>query len=90
LLLCGVDVKAISEDYLISDHELEPVMVERLQQIKSIGLDESFAGCPPDFVEKVVEHVNTQYGGVESYLTEIGVNEAAQENIKQIMITQQK
>ncbi|EXJ95987.1 hypothetical protein A1O1_01113 [Capronia coronata CBS 617.96] len=73
LLLCNIDIEAISRDYVKSEPELEPEKEERMKEITSIGLDESFAGCPPDFCEKVLQHLDSTYGSLESYLDRIGV-----------------
>ena len=77
LLLCGVDLSAIAKDYTLSEPELESEKAERMKEIESIGLDESFALCPPDFCEKVVQHLDAKYGGVSAYLAKIGVDAAS-------------
>jgi len=82
LLLCEVDIRTISQDYVRSEPELQPEMKERLEEIASIGLDSSFAGCPPDFVENVVAHIDSRYGGIKSYLNSVGVDEAQQKLIQ--------
>jgi hypothetical protein len=85
LLLCDVDIKAISQDYLKSERELEPEKVARMEEITSIGLDESFTGCPEDFCQKVVQHVDSTYGGLENYLNKIGVDESQQERVRRVL-----
>ena len=57
LLLCGVTQDAMSQDYVMTEKELEPENEERLKEIKKVGLDESFAGCPEGFVEKIMQHL---------------------------------
>jgi protein-tyrosine phosphatase len=88
LLLCGVDAETISADYVKSETELQPEMKERLEEIASIGLDSSFAGCPPDFVEKMIEHINQRYGGIASYLSSVGVDEQQQHQIREYLKTE--
>jgi protein-tyrosine phosphatase len=85
LLLCGVGQEAAEQDYVLSAKELEPENEERLKDIRKVGLDDSFVGCPADFVEKVTKHLDDQYGGVEKYLTRIGVGLDAQHRIRDIM-----
>ena len=85
LLLCGVDIAAISKDYVMSQRELEPEMKDRLEEIRSIGLDESFAGCPPDFVAVVTNHLESHYGSIEKYLEHIGVDSKIQNNVKSLL-----
>jgi protein-tyrosine phosphatase len=86
LLLCGVGPEAAEKDYVTSEKELEPEREERLEDIKKVGLDESFAGCPPDFVGTVIKHLDERYGGVEKYLTQIGVGEEAQQTVRAVML----
>jgi protein-tyrosine phosphatase len=87
LLLCGIEIEAISQDYTISEKELEPEMKERLEEIASIGLDSTFAGCPTDFVEKIVAYLDERYGGVKSYLISVRVDEEQQNRIRAFLET---
>lgn len=89
LLLCEIDVEAISQDYIKSEKELEPEMKERLEEIASIGLDSTFAGCPSDFVEKIVEYIDERYGGITSYLISVGVDEAQQNRVRACLATRE-
>ncbi|EXJ81482.1 hypothetical protein A1O3_07775 [Capronia epimyces CBS 606.96] len=73
LLLCKVDLETISRDYVRSEPELEPEKQARMEEIANIGLDESFALCPPDFCQKVAQHIDSTYGGLNNYLDKIGV-----------------
>jgi protein tyrosine/serine phosphatase len=86
LLLCNIDTATISQDYMKSEPELEPEKATRMEEISSIGLDESFAGCPADFCEKIVQHLKTRYGGVEKYLESIGVEQLACARIRKHML----
>ena len=85
LLLCGVNEDAISSDYLMSEPALESEKKQRLEHLANTGLDESFAGCPPDFVQTMVEHINKRYGGITAYLAKIGVGPELQQNVKQVL-----
>ena len=85
LLLCDVDVEAITQDYVRSEPELEPEKAARMEEISSIGLDESFAGCPPDFCEEVLQHLKLSYGGLHNYLRTIGVDQSQQERIRTVL-----
>ena len=73
LLLCGVDIDAISNDYRMSEAKLKPEFEERMKEIASIGLDESFAGCPETFVPDIARFIKDEFGGVEQYLLSIGI-----------------
>lgn len=82
LMLLGVDAEAIAEDYLRSQKDLLAERGEKLEELRSIGLPDDFADCPTDWVEKVVNHINEQYGGIEKYLLKCGVTEDMQKAIK--------
>lgn len=86
LLLCDVKLTVISADYVQSESELEPEKEERMKEIRSIGLDESFAQCPPEFCQSTLDHLNATYGGINSYLERIGVDADQQEKIRHILL----
>jgi protein-tyrosine phosphatase len=86
LLMCGVDIKAIIADYRKSESELESEKVERMKEITSIGLDESFARCPDDFCDRIKLHLDENYGGVCQYLERIAVTRDQQNHIREILV----
>lgn len=86
LLLCNVDVAAISKDYTLSESELQPEYEERMKEIRSIGLDESFAKCPPTFVSEMIQFIGSQYGNVGKYLNSIGIQQQQITQIRQILL----
>lgn len=86
LLLCGVDIDAITADYVRSEPELEPEKQERMKEIRSIGLDETFAQCPPDFCQRIKEYLNEKHGGICEYLNHIGVRKAQQESVRRLLL----
>ncbi|KAI1622494.1 protein-tyrosine phosphatase [Exophiala viscosa] len=89
LLLCNINIDAISKDYVLSESELEPEKAARMEEISSIGLDESFAGCPPEFCHKVLQHLDSVYGGVEGYLDKIGIDHGQRERVKNAILATQ-
>lgn len=86
LLLVGADREAIKADYGLSQKELEPERAERLPEIRAIGLPDSFADCPPDWIDRVAGHVDEEYGGVEKYLLRCGVSQETQRKVKEILL----
>ena len=82
LLLLRTPQSAINEDYLLSATELEPEKTERLQELRDMGLPDSYAGCDPGLVDAVVEWLSTEYGDVVGYLSSIGVAKSAQDSIR--------
>ncbi|KAG9785213.1 hypothetical protein KCU88_g2549, partial [Aureobasidium melanogenum] len=87
LLLCDVDVGAISRDYVQSEPELEPEKQARMEEIASIGLDESFAGCPSEFCQRVIEHIHSAYGGLAKYLDSIGVDSDQRARVQSVLLS---
>lgn len=86
LLLLGTPLNAISADYLASERELLPEKESRMLEISEIGLGEDFAGCPPDFVAQVSDHINETYGSLQAYLKHIGVDKSVQNKIVENML----
>lgn len=77
LLLCNIDVPTITADYVLSEKELEPEFEQRMKEIRSIGLDETFALCPSSFVPEITQCIQEEFGGIESYLQSIGIKSEA-------------
>lgn len=85
LFLLHVPIAAIEGDYVRSEEELAPERESRLQEIRSIGLTEDFAGCPRDWIERMDGHLRERYGGVERYCEGIGFGEEEQEILRGIL-----
>jgi protein tyrosine/serine phosphatase len=73
LMLCDVSLEAIEKDYQLSGKELEPERAERVEEIRSIGLPDSFADCEEGWARRVAEFVENRFGGVEGYLDGCGI-----------------
>ncbi|KAI0167086.1 tyrosine/serine protein phosphatase [Hypoxylon sp. FL1284] len=71
LMTLGVPTSAIQHDYLLSQKGLEAEREGRLEEIRELGLTPEWGDCPKDFVSKVEAHVNSKYGGIDSYLDSI-------------------
>ncbi|RMY57910.1 hypothetical protein D0865_02898 [Hortaea werneckii] len=84
LMLLGVPIDAINEDYMLSEKELAPEKEEKVQEIMSIGLPASFADCPASWVGRVTEALNERHGGIEQYLESCGVSMAQQGRAAQL------
>ncbi|KAK5738013.1 hypothetical protein LTR17_006256 [Elasticomyces elasticus] len=89
LMLLGVPVEAIEKDYRLSGTELAPEREDKLKEIRSIGLPDSFADCPAEWVGNVSGWVNEKYGGVEKYLASCGVDREQQAALKNILLAEQ-
>ena len=86
LMLLEVPIEAIEKDYRLSQTELEPERSQRLPEIREIGLPDSFADCPEEWIEKVSGYVNGEFGGVEKYLLKCGVTSDMQRKVKEVML----
>lgn len=86
LLLCTVNQRAIEIDYIQTEAELESEFEDRMKEIRSIGLDETFAKCPETFVSEIVAFIDERYGGIDSYLTGIGVDERMSSSVRQSLL----
>lgn len=85
LLLMRVPEDVMTKDYMRSEVELLPELDERMKEITEIGLTEEFAGCPKEFVPRMVEHIDQRYGGVEGYLTTTGVTKEQLKSLREIL-----
>lgn len=88
LFLLGVDQAVIEDDYMLSQSELAPEKEERMKEIRSIGLSEKFAICPPNVVSSVHLHLREKYGGVEKYLEKIGVSRGTINLVKRKLLVE--
>ncbi|KAJ5224122.1 hypothetical protein N7468_008664 [Penicillium chermesinum] len=87
LLLAGekIPTPAIVDDYSRSELELVPEFEERMKEIRDLGLGEEYTRCPPGFVDATTEYLQSRYGGVQNYLSGIGINADVQDNIRQML-----
>lgn len=85
LFLLEIPLSAIAEDYRMSAKKLEPEREVRLIELKEMGFSEAFADCPKDFIESIYKHLDTKYGGIMEYLETIGIEEAKQMEIVDIL-----
>ena len=81
LFLLEMPLDAITNDYMMSEEELQPEMEARLIEIKSIGLTEDFARCPKDWIAEMDRYLREKHGGVREYLKAIGFSEEDQEKV---------
>lgn len=86
LLLCGVPQGAIRKDYMLSENELQPEREEKLAEIRSIGLPDTFADCPEDWVSKVCDYLDKTFGGGEKYLECCGVMKDQQMSLRELLM----
>lgn len=86
LLLLKIPMPVIEADYKLSQRELLPEREDKIREVRSIGLPDSFADCPDDWVSTVTTWIEETYGSVEAYLKGIGVGEEMQESIRAALL----
>ncbi|TKA48711.1 hypothetical protein B0A54_00847 [Friedmanniomyces endolithicus] len=85
MLVGIVPVEAMERDYRVSETELEPEREAKLGEIRGMGLPDSFADCPAEWVGRVRGWVEGK-GGVEKYLEGCGVGREQQGVVKGILL----
>ncbi|OKO93983.1 Tyrosine-protein phosphatase [Penicillium subrubescens] len=88
LLLAGVRMDAVADDYARSELELVPEFEERMREIRVLGLGEEYTRCPPDYVPDMIGFLERRYGGVRGYLERIGIDAGMQDLIRQKLLVQ--
>ncbi len=68
LALAGVEEDLIVADYSLSEHLAPPAPGERPHYVPAYALT-----SPPEAMRVTLEYLNSRYGGVEPYLSHIGV-----------------
>lgn len=81
-----IPLDVIAMDYVRSEPDLRVELDERMKEIRAIGLDEEYAKCPPGFTNAIKSHLDARYGGVEGYLTSIGVGVEMQKKIRRKLV----
>ena len=85
LLLLKVETSAINTDYMRSQDDLKPERPDKVAEVRSIGLPDSFADCDPEWVDTVSKHIQDNYGSVEAYLLNCGVTSEMQNTVKRVL-----
>ncbi|KAK1824480.1 hypothetical protein LTR12_001072 [Friedmanniomyces endolithicus] len=85
MLVGIVPVEAMERDYRLSERELEPEREAKLGEIRGMGLPDSFADCPAEWVGRVRGWVEGK-GGVEKYLEGCGVRKEQQGVVKGLLL----
>jgi protein-tyrosine phosphatase len=88
-MLLHIELGAAEYDYMLSQGELVSEREDRLKEIHSIGLPDSFADCDPKLVKTVDEHIRHRYGSIEGYLEQAGVDKETQERVKNNLLAGQ-
>ena len=88
--LAGVPADTIVNDYALSAHGLRRwILAEGIPDSlvgKDFNLDEppQFL-APPEAMERTLQHLGDQYGGIESYVRHIGLTDAQINDIRNML-----
>lgn len=85
LMLCQVNRDLARADYRLSGEELAPEREEKLGEIRSIGLPDSFADCPENWTEEVWVYIENNYATAGSYLETCGIAEQQRDQLIQLL-----
>jgi protein-tyrosine phosphatase len=92
LELAGVSREAILADYAASGVFLQP-LVERLvrqyEQDPATGVHPDFLVCEPGNMARLLDTLQSEHGGADSYLRNIGVSEGTLERLKRRILCEQ-
>jgi protein-tyrosine phosphatase len=85
LLILNVPLEAIELDYGLSDEALLPEAESRLAEIRELGLPDSFGETDPGLPKKTVQHLDSQYGGLDVYLDSIGFDLTKRNELRELL-----
>ncbi|XDG02051.1 hypothetical protein ABKA04_001666 [Annulohypoxylon sp. FPYF3050] len=85
LMILSVPTSAIDHDYMLSTEGLSSEREIRMKEIRDIGLTAEWGDSSPDFVSRVVEHIDVKYGGVEGYLDSVGFDASERQRLVEVL-----
>ncbi|TLD19655.1 hypothetical protein PspLS_09508 [Pyricularia sp. CBS 133598] len=85
LMILGVPLAAIEHDYRLSDEGLASEKDERIAEMNEIGLSDKWAVVAPDMIPAVADHLESRYGGLESYLDRIGFSNDERARLRELL-----
>ena len=79
-----LSIAGVAQEDIIADYCTSMVYLHNIYHTFGFqsGLPQSFFETPPEAMRALLEHFDKNYGGVESYLRECGVDQAAFDNIR--------
>lgn len=86
LMILGVPVAVIENDYVLSEAGLAIFAKSSLAEISRIGLTKEWGKVDTRMIVALDEHLSTRYGGVENYLDTIGFVEKEREQLRELLL----
>ncbi len=87
-MILGIPLHIVSVDYMASERELTSERVFRTEELRTMGLSDNFADCPPNWAMDVHEHITETYGNYQAYLDRIGIDEALRQKVRSNILQQ--
>lgn len=75
-MILDVPIDAIEHDYFLTDAGLQHERDKRVREIREIGLPDHWAGTEKTMIVGIRDHLDAQYGGLDTYLDRIGFTKA--------------
>ncbi|KAI1096880.1 tyrosine/serine protein phosphatase [Rostrohypoxylon terebratum] len=85
LMILSVPASAIDHDYMLSTAGLSSERETRMKEIREIGLTAEWGDASPDFVDRVVEHIDVKYGGIEGYFDSVGFDASERQKLVEVL-----
>ncbi|KAE9577382.1 hypothetical protein CGMCC3_g6495 [Colletotrichum fructicola] len=86
LLILNVPLEAIEHDYSLTQGALESERVERLIEMREIGLTDEWFDTAPDMIARIAQHLESVYGGVDNYLDKIGFDQDDRQRLRERLL----
>lgn len=88
--LSGASREYIIQDYVRSEHELEPNKRAILEEVvDEHKLDESFTRSKPETITNLLDYIDQEYGSLENYCDYIGFNKNDRDALFKSLIAQE-
>lgn len=84
--LCGVSDEDIISDYSVSQIFLRPLYEKIICSGRLRSMDDPFFSTAPENMTRLLEHINSVYGGIPSYLASCGVSDKLSEKLRSRLI----
>ena len=85
LAIAGVSIKTIAEDYHLSDRYLEPFYTNIRSQAAEEGFAHLLESAPQTIIDTFA-NLDRRYGGVNNYLTNIGLELSVRDRLKTMLV----
>lgn len=85
-MILGVSSDAIEHDYLLSDAELATERHDRIAEMRQVGLPAAWAWTDKNMISSMEMHLKEQYGGLNTYLDQIGFDEGDRQKIRENLL----